>query len=495
MSRLTTLIDRFASTKILCIGDIMLDEFLYGVVNRISPEAPVPIMKMNGVSRMLGGAGNVVSNLRSLGCPTTFIGVVGRDTEGEEIRRYLEETGCQSELIVKDDYETTIKIRFVAGKHHLLRADKEQELLMDKELTLQLLDRIDKFLPESNIVLLSDYGKGIFDAQTTQAVINRCRALGKPVIVDPKGSDYSRYRGATLIKPNIKEFTEATGIGLDFSSTDWPKHVQQGARQLFNQFGIEQLLVTLSEHGMIFINATQENQWVQIPTEAKEVFDVSGAGDTSLACLGASLAAGAQIPEALQLSNTAAGIVVGKFGTACVTPDELKLALGKKESICTWKRRDNVLSVSQLLPIIHQAQAHGKKVGFTNGCFDLLHLGHLQSFIKTRELCDLLIVGINTDASVKRLKGEHRPINSEEMRSLLVSSLEYVDYVVLFDDDTALPLLEKLRPDIIAKEGYPLDRWPEGQFVVSYGGQAVELPRLDGFSSTDLIKRINSAES
>jgi D-beta-D-heptose 7-phosphate kinase/D-beta-D-heptose 1-phosphate adenosyltransferase len=211
--------------------------------------------------------------------------------------------------------------------------------------------------------------------------------------------------------------------------------------------------------------------------------------------LGASLAAGAQIPEALQLSNTAAGIVVGKFGTACVTPDELKLALGKKESICTWKRRDNVLSVSQLLPIIHQAQAHGKKVGFTNGCFDLLHLGHLQSFIKTRELCDLLIVGINTDASVKRLKGEHRPINSEEMRSLLVSSLEYVDYVVLFDDDTALPLLEKLRPDIIAKEGYPLDRWPEGQFVVSYGGQAVELPRLDGFSSTDLIKRINSAES
>lgn len=341
---------------------------------------------------------------------------------------------------------------------------------------------------------LSDYGKGLFDGQTTPDVIARCCAAGKSVIVDPKGSDYSRYKGATLVKPNMKEFQEATGVTLNPSATGWERDAIAGAQRLFSEFGIENLLVTLSEHGMIFIPSSNPSDFVCIPTEAREVFDVSGAGDTSLASLGAALAAGATVPEALVVSNVAAGIVVGKFGTASVTGAELKKALEEKAlKASSWHHRNNILTPEAAAELAERFRREKKVVGFTNGCFDLLHLGHLHSFMKAREACDVLFVGLNTDASIKRLKGEDRPINNEEMRSLLLASLDFIDYVVPFDEDTALPLIEKLRPDVIAKEGYPLERWPEGQYVTSYGGQALELPRLEGFSSTNIINRMKNS--
>lgn len=493
MNRLHTLIDQFPRVRVLCLGDVMLDKFLYGSVNRISPEAPVPIMKMGRETRMLGGAGNVVSNLCALGCRTTFVSVIGNDGNGRQVKRFLEETCCMPELVECDGYETTVKIRFVAGKHHLLRADQEQELVMTPGLTARVLERLDACLPGVDLVLLSDYGKGLFTAETAPAIIARCRAAGKTVIVDPKGSDYARYGGATLVKPNMKEFQEATGVKLDPSQPGWEQEAVEGAVSLFERFGIENLLVTLSEHGMIFIPSSDPARFVCIPTEAREVFDVSGAGDTSLASLGAALAAGAEVPEALTVSNVAAGIVVGKFGTASVTGDELKTALEEKaRKASSWHHRDNILTVEAAAALAERLRREKKVIGFTNGCFDLLHLGHLHSFMKAREACDVLVVGLNTDASIKRLKGEDRPVNNEEMRSLLLASLDFVDYVVLFDDDTALPLIEKLRPDVIAKEGYPLDKWPEGRYVVSYGGRAVELPRLEGFSSTNIINRMQN---
>ena len=259
----------------------MLDKFLYGSVSRISPEAPVPIMKMDRETRMLGGAGNVVSNLCALGCRTTFISVVGDDGHGRQVRRFLEETHCVPELVECEGYETTVKIRFVAGKHHLLRADQEQPLRMEPELASRFFERVDACLPEADLVLLSDYGKGLFDGRTAPDVIARCRAARKPVIVDPKGADYSRYRRATLVKPNMKEFQEATGVALNPAMDGWEQDAVAGAQRLFSEFGIENLIVTLSEHGMIFIPSSSPSDFVCIPTEARDVFDVSGAGDTS----------------------------------------------------------------------------------------------------------------------------------------------------------------------------------------------------------------------
>jgi D-beta-D-heptose 7-phosphate kinase/D-beta-D-heptose 1-phosphate adenosyltransferase len=251
------------------------------------------------------------------------------------------------------------------------------------------------------------------------------------------------------------------------------------------KYGVENLLVTLSEYGMLYIPGNEAESYKWIPTEAKEVFDVSGAGDTSLAVLGAALATGVSMKQAMKIANAASGIVVGKFGTACVTCEELKNKLEHKENT-------PVLSVEAAKALAEDLRAQGLIIGFTNGCFDILHPGHLSSFERARDLYDVLFVGLNSDASVRRLKGPTRPVNNEQARSAMVAALKPVNYVVIFEDDTALPLIEQLRPDVIAKEGYPLERWPEGQLVESYGGKAVELPRVDGFSTTSIVNKINN---
>ncbi|MEG2247822.1 MAG: D-glycero-beta-D-manno-heptose-7-phosphate kinase [Akkermansia sp.] len=492
MNRLSSYINRFPQVGVLCIGDIMLDKFLYGSVDRISPEAPVPVLKMSKTKQMLGGAGNAAANLCTLGCRTHFLGIIGQDATGKLVRKLMDDIHCQAMLIEEPDYTTTVKVRYVTGNHHMLRVDEEQRLQMTPALTKRLLDEAQSILPDVDVVLLSDYGKGLISEQTMPRLIELCRSQGKVVIVDPKSSDYSIYRGASLVKPNLKEFNLATGLSLKADSPDFTEQAIAGARKIFEEFEIDNLLITLSEHGMIFIPATHPNNYVRISTEAQEVFDVSGAGDTSLAVLGASIATGAPMDKAMEIANVASGIVVGKFGTASVTREELNTALNernRKES--SWQHRKNIVTPDQAVEIIRQLKKDNKTVGFTNGCFDILHIGHLYSFMKAKDACDILFVGLNTDASVKRLKGDSRPINDEHMRSLLLASLDFIDYVVLFDEDTALPLIDKLRPDVIAKEGYPLDRWPEGQFVVAYGGTALELPRLEGFSTSGIIAKIN----
>ena len=486
IANLYSYVDMFPSMRVMCVGDIMLDIFVYGKTNRLSPEAPVPVLLEQRSRRMLGGAGNVVANLCSLGCRTSFVGVVGADADGVALREYMTELGAECDTLLElSGYNTSVKTRYVSGRQHLLRVDREMPLRVPESVLEQMLEKIDARLKETDIVLLSDYGKGLFDDRFTPVVIEHARKAGCKVIVDPKTADYSIYRGATLVKPNRKEFEEVTGQSFEPSAPGFAEEAVAAGRAVCKRYGVENLLVTLSEHGMIYIPGREGESYKWIPTEAKEVFDVSGAGDTSLAVLGAAMATGVSMHQAMKIANTASGIVVGKFGTACVTCSELKQKLEHKDHA-------GVLTVEAAAALAADLRAQGLVVGFTNGCFDILHPGHLSSFERARDLCDVLFVGLNSDASVRRLKGPSRPVNNEKARSAMVSALKPVDYVVVFDDDTALPLIDKLRPDVIAKEGYPLERWPEGQAVVAYGGQAVELPRVDGFSTTSIVEKINS---
>ena len=493
MDLLVSSLEKFPQTKILCVGDIMLDCFLYGAVERISPEAPVAVVKKKEEKFMLGGAGNVAANLASLSAKTYFVGVVGEDEAGSQIETFLQEKGVYPMLVKVRGYQTTLKTRFVASHHHLLRVDKEEALDMTAELQLEVLSQVSSILEDVDIVLLSDYNKGVFCPEFTQKLIALCKQYGKQVIVDPKGADYSQYAGATLVKPNLKEFELATGVKVAAGEAGMEASLVEGAGILFSQYGIENLIVTLSEHGMIFIPGESPELYKLIPTQAKDVFDVSGAGDTSLAALGIALATGAKMAEAMQLANRASGIVVGKFGTAQITLEELREVIVSDKWEKPWQKRYNILTLSEAKKEIDKLKGQNKKIGFTNGCFDLLHMGHLQSFMRAKQACDVLVVGLNSDASIRRLKGQDRPINSEEMRSFLLSSLEYIDYVVIFEEDTALPLIEYLRPDVIAKEGYALEDWPEGQYVQSYGGTVVELPRLEGFSTSQLVEKLRQS--
>lgn len=484
MTSLQDTIDDFPRARILCVGDMMLDVFVYGSVARVSPEAPVPVLRKTGEKRMLGGSGNVVANLGALGCSTCFAGVVGDDDDGRALRSFLKETGAADDLLLTvPGYATAVKTRFVAGKHHLLRVDRETPLVLSDEQVARLVELVSSRLSETELVLLSDYGKGLFDERTTPSLIRRCRELGKTVVVDPKKTDWSIYSGATLVKPNLKEFEGVTGVSLDPTSSGFVDMAMELGREICARFHVDNLLVTLSEHGMIYLPSSLEEKPLWLPTEARDVFDVSGAGDTSLAVLGAALAVGSTMADAMRIANAASGIVVGKFGTASVTREELSRKLGVVPP-------PGIVSLAEAAAVALELKARGKVVGFTNGCFDLLHPGHLQSFRRARELCDVLFVGVNSDASVRRLKGEGRPVNDERTRAEMLAALRFVDYVVVFDDDTALPLIDELRPDVIAKEGYPLDRWPEGRQVVAYGGKAVELPRVDGYSSTEIIRKI-----
>ena len=496
MKMLSSYINDFKNVSVLCIGDVMLDRFAYGTVERISPEAPVPVFRHKNVREMLGGAGNVAANVCSLTGKTTFIGVVGDDAEGRLVRDFLKNIGAREKLIVLKEYDTVVKTRLIASNNHLLRIDTEKPLKVSDGFLKKLYQNVESEIAAADIVLLSDYGKGLLTKETTARLIDLCRARGKPVFVDPKDADYSKYRKATLVKPNLKEFGAAAGKSFDPTDENFVTAVQASAKELFEKFDIGHFLITLSEHGMIYVSASNPQETVQIPTQAKEVFDVSGAGDTSFATLGLAVAAGASMKEAMKLANAASGIVVGKLGTACVLPEELKTVLSenpirKKDA---WEQKVKIVSKTKAAEISKKLKEEKKTVGFTNGCFDLLHLGHLNSFMQAKKECDVLFVGLNTDASVKRLKGETRPVNDEKTRAMFLAALEFIDYVVLFDEDTAVPLVEAIRPDVVAKEGYAVENWPEARAALRYGGKAVTLKRFEDYSTTNLIQKLKAGK-
>jgi len=489
MQRLTSYIDNYKKVKVLVIGDIMLDRFVYGSVKRISPEAPVPILKAMEEKLVLGGAGNVAANLVALGCQTVFAGVIGKDKWGKKLSELLTEAGVNAYLLKLENYPTIVKTRLISNGNHMLRVDEEEKLSFETDILPRFKKILVHLIKKADIVLLSDYDKGLLTSVTAKMIIDVCRNIKKKIIVDPKGGDYSKYVGATLVKPNLKEFAEATGRTYDPKSPDFHQAVSEGAAILFKKYQIENLIITLSEYGMLHVGADDVKKISHIPTEVREVFDVVGAGDTALAALGASLGSGLSYPEAMKMANLAAGIVVEKVGTATVTAVELKHKLSEKTDY-SWHQKNKIITLEEAVSIIQGLKKKGKKIGFTNGCFDCCHLGHLTSFMRTKELCDILVVGLNGDQWIKSHKGPNRPIQDEATRSLLLASMEFIDYIILFNDETPLPIIDKIRPDIVAKEGYTLDKWPEGRFVKDYGGEAVILKRVEGYSTSDLVKKM-----
>ena len=483
LSHLANLVEQLPDAKVLCIGDVMLDRFVYGSVTRISPEAPIPIIRVERESAMLGGAGNVTRNATALGAAVRFLSLVGDDLPGREVMEYVAgDKGVEPYIQIERNRPTTIKTRYIAGGQQLLRSDNETTAPLAKATISNLSALAGQLAPDVNAIILSDYGKGVLHSDVVIATITAARKAGKPVIVDPKGTDYSIYRGATVVTPNRAEAQAATGITIH-SDED----AIAAATKIITECGIENVLLTRSQDGMTLV--TNKGEAIHLPTEAREVFDVSGAGDTVVACLASAIAAGAALSDAARIANVAAGIVVGKIGTAVVYPDELISAL---------HHHDLMIGEAKLMPLdrmvdrVERWRRKGYKVGFTNGCFDLLHPGHLSLLQQARSNCDRLIVGLNSDASVKRLKGETRPVQSEAARAAVLGSLETVSGVVIFGDDTPINLIKALKPEILVKGAdYTIDKVVGADIVQGYGGKIVLANLADGSSTTSTIARIN----
>ncbi len=481
-AQLAGLVERLKGARVVCIGDVVLDRFVYGEVERISPEAPIPVLSIRRRSTMLGGAGNVVRNLASLGAVVDLVAVVGSDDPGREVEALLKELGTvTSRLLIDSARPTSVKVRFLAGTQQMLRADEESTAALSSDLKAKLLAAARRAMNGADMVVLSDYAKGVLKDGMAAALIDAALELKKPVIVDPKGTDFSVYRKASLVTPNRQELGAATRLPVGGDA-----EIVEAARSLIAAHGLGAVLATRSKDGMTLIAG--KDAPIHLPAEAREVFDVSGAGDTVVATLAAGLAVGAPLRQAAALANVAAGIVVGKVGTAAVYPDELTAALHRQD---VTRAEAKVLTLESALDRVGVWRRGGLKIGFTNGCFDLLHPGHIRLLTESRDACDRLIVGLNSDASVKRLKGAGRPVQSEGSRAQVLASLATVDMVVIFSEDTPLRLIETLRPDVLVKGAdYTLDKVVGAEEVQGWGGRVVLVGLEEGHSTTNTIARM-----
>src|ERR1700692_2360235 len=485
-----TLSHAIASQTVLCVGDLMLDEFVYGEVSRISPEAPAPVIAVQRSETNIGGAGNVARNIASVGARCIFVGLIGDDEAGAKLKGSLaQESRIESVLVCDSARPTTRKVRFVSEHFstHMLRADWELALPASAEIEQKLIDAILPLLPRADIVLLSDYAKGVLTARVIRNIIDAARKLGKPVIVDPKSANFAIYRGATLLTPNRKEFAEATR-----SRADTTKSIAEAAQDAMQLADCEAMLVTQREHGMTLVPRTGDV--IHVPAHAVRVRDVSGAGDTVAAVLAAVLATGADWETALRMATAAAAVAVSKKGTAIVTTAELRRKilphafLAAEEKIVA-KRGD---LETQLLDWRQQ----GLRVGFTNGCFDILHPGHVRVLTVARGACDRLIVGLNSDASTRRLKGEGRPVQDERARAEVLAALEAVDLVAIFEEDTPIDLIAQIRPSVLVKGGdYTREQVVGHEIVEACGGEVVLVDILAGHSTTSLVDRARGGKT
>ncbi len=479
------ILDRMSDANVLCIGDIMLDRFMYGVVDRISPEAPIPVFTQQREERMLGGAGNVVRNILSLGAKASLAAVIGDDAVGNQLTSLVgSEERLMPTLITERGRLSTKKTRFVAASQQLLRSDSETRAPLRDETANKILEMVLPELAEHDAVILSDYGKGMLTPTICRSVIDAARAAGVPVFVDPKQRDVSIYAGATVLSPNLKELALAAGV--DGFADD--AAIVAAAQSLIKAHQFHYVLVTRGEHGMTLVDA--EGLIAHLPAVAQQVFDVSGAGDTVIATLAATYAAGAPMALAAELANLAGGIVVGRLGTAVVHRTDLTAALYTHRAVALQQK---ILPPDTARDICENWRRDGLTIGFTNGCFDIMHAGHISLLGDAKKRCDKLVVALNTDASVRALKGPTRPVNAEMDRAQILAALGMVDAVVLFDDDTPLALLELLRPDILMKGAdYTREQVVGYELVESYGGRVELLPLKDGYSTTAIIRKAAS---
>ncbi|PIE70660.1 MAG: bifunctional heptose 7-phosphate kinase/heptose 1-phosphate adenyltransferase [Deltaproteobacteria bacterium] len=480
----------FSQAKLLVMGDVMLDRYVWGTVNRISPEAPVPVVRTQETTDVLGGAGNVAANLSSLGCQVQLLGICGTDEPADRLYHLFDEKGVDGHLEVADDRPTITKTRIMSQGQQLFRLDKECDHPIPETAGDRLMEAFEKRLVDADGVILSDYGKGVFGRSGfTEAVIEKCRKAGVPVCVDPKGTDWERYCYATAITPNTAEFEAVAGAGLDRV----PSEMSNAAKTLCRKFSLDALLVTRGGKGMCLV--TGERPPYFIPSRAREVFDVSGAGDTVIAVFAAGLALRIPFAVAADLANRAAGIVVGQLGTRPVNLDALAADYAYGDPDDGVGRQDKILSRDAAACQVVEWQDRRFKVVFTNGCFDLLHPGHIQLLEQARAQGDCLVVGLNSDASVRRLKGPARPILTERDRSAVLSALACVDAVVIFEQDTPLELIGALKPDILVKgSDYALHEIVGRDVVEAYGGEVRRVQILDGYSTTRIADQLSRRE-
>ena len=469
-------LNRLSQVRILVMGDLMLDHYQWGDAERISPEAPVPVVRVRREEYRLGGAANVANNLAALGCRVGVCGLVGDDESGGRLREMLTALGAATHgLLVDESRPTTVKMRVMAQNQQLLRCDWESTAPADSA----LLERISAFLSlslrEYDGVILSDYGKGLFTDAVASHLIAACHDAGILVVADPKGKEFSRYHGAACLTPNSAEAAEAAGIPIETG-----EDALAAAERLSAQLGTERICVTRGAEGVLAYSTTEGHRF--LPAKAREVFDVTGAGDTFISALGALLIAGTPFFESAELANLAAAIVVGKVGTATAAIPEMLNFMGEARK---------VFAPGEIGALAQSLRERGLRVAFTNGCFDLLHAGHIQYLRDSRERGDVLIVGLNSDASVRRLKGEGRPVIGEEDRAHLLTALAFVDYVVIFEEDTPLEMIRAIKPHVLTKgEDYTVEAVVGHDLVGQWGGEVALIPLKENRSTSGIIEKI-----
>lgn len=481
---LADLVRQFPHARVLVLGDVILDRYVTGTAQRLSPEAPIPVLRPAANRSTLGGAANVALNIATLGGETMLIGVIGDDAAGAEMTRLVQAAdGIACRLVVAPARPTTAKTRFMAGSHQLLRLDEETTEQLGEDVAAAVLEHFDAGLDWADVVVLSDYAKGVLGDAVLAAILARAEARECLVVADPKRPDFAAYRGATILTPNEHEVRLATRIDAEHDI-----EADRAGRAALDATGGEAVLVTRSARGLTLVRRGAEA--LHLPARAREVADVSGAGDTLVAALAVALGAGASLPDAAMLANLTAGISVGKQGTATVSREELLGALHLEDLVATDRK---VATAEQAAVRVASWRSNGLRIGFANGCFDLIHPGHVRLLTEARAACDRLIVALNTDASVKRLKGPTRPVQTETARATVMASLSPVDLVVLFDQETPLELIRALRPDVLVKGAdYTVDQVVGGDLVRGWGGRVLLVNLQEGHSTTGTIKRMTA---
>ncbi|QEN12690.1 D-glycero-beta-D-manno-heptose 1-phosphate adenylyltransferase [Mycolicibacterium sp. ELW1] len=481
-SHLAGFIERFPEQHIVVVGDVMLDSFVYGDAQRISPEAPVPVLRFSSEMTALGGAGNVVRNISAFDADVACVGVVGDDVVGREVEALLSgQRGVTCALVRMPGRPTTTKVRYLAAGQQVVRVDREELAAIDSTAEDEVIAAVKQQVRDGSLIILADYAKGVLTRRVLDEIIAFARAKGVRTVVEPKSADFARYRHAHLIIGNASEIAAATRMP---TATDTDVHAATREAQRLGDF--QAVITTRSEKGVV---ALDDNSVLHsFPARAQQVFDVSGAGDTVTATVALMLATGASLAEAAYIANEAASIVVSKLGTSVTSADELKARLQEDDGV---NYADKIASLDDMLARVLQQQRTKRRVGFTNGVFDILHVGHLSLLAQARVACDYLVVAINSDDSVRRLKGPERPINTEHDRALLLAALEMVDGVVMFGEDTPLRVIETLKPDLLVKGAdYRREQIVGGDFVERRGGRVVIANLVGERSTTRTIDRI-----